>query len=136
ETDGAAAIAKGDAVFAEDPEFEGQIRQLVRVTDRLPKSPHVFAARGIRANMRQLGVFLRNMSVVIGAVPGLEERSSRWHRLLLFNPILPIHAIGVILRRYHELACRFGARLPSASGSEFCDPLCEQPRPRRREDPQ
>jgi hypothetical protein len=41
----------------------------------LPEPSHILPAWGIRADMRQLSVLVRNLSVMIGAVARLQERS-------------------------------------------------------------
>ncbi len=66
-----AAVAKRDQLLAKNLDLERQVLQLVRKAYRLPEMAHVFAARRIRADMGQLGIFLGDVPVVISAVAGL-----------------------------------------------------------------
>src|SRR5690348_3484 len=71
----AGAITKHHQFLAEDLHRERQVLELIRVADRLPEPSHVLAARCVWADMRQLRVFLRNLPMMISAVPRLQERS-------------------------------------------------------------
>src|SRR5260370_30144762 len=104
----AAAVAESDKVLAEDPELERQILQLVRVADRLPESSHVLAAGRVWADMRQLGVFLRHMAVVVSAVTALKERGPRCHR----KP--PVH--DDLAWAVASAACNFSTRILDSRG--------------------
>src|SRR5437763_5318055 len=112
QADGAAAVAKSDKILAEDPKFQRQVLQLVRVADRLPEAPHVLAAGRIRADMRQLGVFQRNMAVMVSTITGLRNGALVTIANLLFM---------TIYRAVEAAAQAFFARLMEPSGSEQQD---------------
>src|SRR4029077_9789957 len=88
QTDRTTAIAEHDKVLAEDAKLERQLFQIVRIADWLPKTAHVLAARCIRADMGQLGIFLRHTAVMEPTVASLKERRPRHHRNLLCVIIL------------------------------------------------
>src|SRR5215469_4103619 len=76
----AGAVTKGDEILAQDAEPERQVLQIVRVADRLPEAAEILAARRIRADMGKLGVFRRDLTVMIAAVTRLQIRSPRRHK--------------------------------------------------------
>lgn len=54
EADRTTAVAKGNQLLAEHPDLEREVREVVRKTDRLPETAHVFAAWRVRTDMGQL----------------------------------------------------------------------------------
>src|SRR5262249_37826827 len=77
---GTAALAKCDQFLAEDLHCQWQVLQLIRVANRLPEAAQGPAPRGIWPDMRGFAVFGRNVPMMVGAVPVLQERGSRGHR--------------------------------------------------------
>jgi cytochrome c oxidase assembly factor CtaG len=73
QADPAPLIAKKHQILAENPKRHRQIAEFGRHRHWLPEAAKVLAARGIGADMGQLGVFSRHMATVVVTI-GLADR--------------------------------------------------------------
>jgi hypothetical protein len=69
----AALIAKYNEVLSQDLDPMRQVAQLVGEADRLPETAEIFAAGCARADMGELGVLLRNLTVKVSAISRLQD---------------------------------------------------------------
>jgi hypothetical protein len=79
ESDGAAEVAEYHEVFAEDANPQRHITQVVDETDGLPEPAQIFSARRAGPGVRELGVFSRNLTVIVGAEASRQEGRAAGH---------------------------------------------------------
>jgi hypothetical protein len=67
---GAPAVAERDEILAQKRDTPREVTQIIGKAHRLPEAPEVFPTWCARANVGQLGVFLRNVTMVVTAKTG------------------------------------------------------------------
>src|SRR2546425_9144537 len=79
ESNGAPEVAEHHEVLPQDSDSDWNIAQFIRKTNGLPEAAQVFSARRAGACMRELGVFLRDVAVIVGAEACGQEGRSGCH---------------------------------------------------------
>ena len=76
QADGAALVAEGDEILAQNAQPPGHFAQFGGLDHRLPKAPQIFAARRARPDPGQFLVYRRALAMVIGAVGAVKKGCS------------------------------------------------------------